>query len=141
MANAISGHCLCGHITYEYVGSVGPANYCHCEDCRRHTGSAFSIGVRFDAAGFHLNGGETHSFTKQAESGNQITRHFCPRCGSPIYTSSPAHPEFIYVKAGTIDDPTIVLPTHQNWLASSVPWAHIAEGLRRYRKGSGSDAA
>ena len=138
MSNAVSGHCLCGHIAYEYVGSVGPATYCHCEDCRRHTGSAFNVGVRLSAAAFHLKGGKPGSFTKQAESGNELTRHFCPKCGSPIYTSSPAHPEYVYVTGGTIDDPTVVRPTHQNWMASSVPWAWIAKELPGYKKGVGS---
>ena len=46
MDNVVSGGCLCGFIRYEYDGELGAANYCHCNDCRRTTGSAFNIGIR-----------------------------------------------------------------------------------------------
>jgi hypothetical protein len=135
MASTIHGRCLCGHVLYRYSGSVGPANYCHCEDCRRCTGSAFNIGVRFKAADFHVVSGTPSGFTKRGESGSELTRHFCPQCGSPIFTSSPKHPEYVYVKAGTLDDPTVVEPTHQNWVASAVPWSQIDRDIASFTKG------
>lgn len=58
-----------------------------------------------------------------------LTRHFCPECGSPIFTSSPEHAEYVYVKAGSLDDPLIVKPTHQNWTGSAVPWSQIGGNL------------
>ena len=140
MASTIHGRCLCGHVVYQYSGPVGPANYCHCEDCRRCTGSAFNIGVRFTAADFHIVSGTTRGFAKQADSGSELTRHFCPQCGSPIFTSSPKHPEYIYVKAGALDDPTVVKPTHQNWVASGVPWSHIDRDIESFTKGRASPA-
>jgi len=130
-----TGGCLCGETRYEYVGEVGPANYCHCADCRRATGSAFNIGVRFDAASFRVVQGTARGFTKRGESGTELTRHFCPACGSPLYTSSPTHPEFVYVKAGSLDDSTLVEPTHQNWMTSAVPWRRCPDDLPFYPRG------
>jgi hypothetical protein len=46
-----------------------------------------------------------------------LTRYFCPECGSPLYTVSPVHPDVLYLKAGTLDDPRLVQPRHQNWIA------------------------
>ena len=138
MTKEISGRCACGGVTYEYAGEVGPANYCHCEDCRRSTGSAFNIGVRLGSSGFRISSGTPKPFTKCGESGRELTRHFCPDCGSPIFTSSPGHPEYVYVKAGTLDDPTIVKPTHQSWVTSAVPWSRIGDELRSFEKGRGS---
>jgi hypothetical protein len=135
MTSRIRGRCLCGHVVYEYVGSIGAANYCHCEDCRRCTGSAFSIGVRLDCTAFHITSGDLNSFTKRGESGNELTRHFCPKCGSPIYTSSPKHPQHVYVKAGTLDDPTIVKPIRQNWVSSAVAWSRISGDIPSFEKG------
>ena len=136
MARKVQGRCLCGHVAYEYSGDIGPANYCHCEDCRRCTGSAFNIGVRFHLAEFQITKGSPKGFTKHGESGSELTRHFCPDCGSPIYTSSPKHPEYVYVKAGSLDDPAIVRPTYQNWLASAVSWRNIGREIRTFQKGS-----
>jgi hypothetical protein len=133
--SAVTGGCLCRAIQYEYVGDVGPANYCHCADCRRVTGSALNIGVRLEAASFRIVRGATKGFAKKGESGHELTRHFCPDCGSPLYTSSPKHPDFIYIKAGSLDDPLLVKPTHQNWMASAVPWRRITDDLPSYARG------
>lgn len=135
MTTKIHGRCLCGHVVYEYTGSVGPANYCHCEDCRRCTGSAFNVGVRFEVAEFRITAGSPKGFTKRGESGNALTRHFCPACGSPIFTSSPRHPEWVYVKAGSLDDPTIVVPVAEHWTRSAVPWRHIDPAILSFVKG------
>ena len=135
MRSKISGHCLCGRVAYEYSGEVGPASYCHCEDCRRCTGSAFNVGVRFDSSEFRVISGDPRGFTKIADSGNELTRHFCPECGSPIFTSSPRHPEWVYVKAGSLDDPMIVRPEYQSWTASAVSWSRIERMLPSFGRG------
>jgi len=125
---------LCGFVRYEYEGGVGPASYCHCQDCRRVTGSAFNIGVRLEVRAFRIVRGEVMRFTKLADSGNRISRAFCPECGSPLFTESPRHAEYIYVKAGSLDDPGLVKPSHQIWMDSAVSWAHIDSDLAAYAR-------
>jgi hypothetical protein len=137
MTSVVTGGCLCGNVRYDYAGAVGPATYCHCADCRKCTGSAFNIGVRVEVRQFRIVKGNPKGFTKQGDSGNELTRHFCPDCGSPLYTSSPRHPDFFYVKAGSLDDPAIVRPVQQIWTSSMVPWATISQGLPGYPKGRG----
>ncbi len=135
MDNRVTGRCLCGAVKYECRSAAGPAGYCHCEDCRRCTGSAFNVSVRLAAEDFRLISGELKSFTKRGDSGTELTRHFCPECGSPIYTASPKHPNYVYVKAGTLNDPSIVHPTHQAWMRSAVPWNRIDPTLQSFDKG------
>jgi hypothetical protein len=132
----VTGRCLCGHVTWRYDGEVGPASYCHCEDCRRCTGSAFNVGVRLQRADFHVTGGSPKGYTKRGDSGRELTRHFCPECGSPIFTSAPKHPDHVYVKAGTFDDPSLVRPERQAWVASAVAWRRIALDLPTFEKGA-----
>jgi len=131
-----TGRCLCGSVTYEYAGRVGPASYCHCEDCRRCTGSAFNVGVRMRLADFRVSSGDPKGFTKRADSGQELTRHFCSDCGSPLFTSSPKHPEHVYVKAGTLDDPGLVEPAHESWVVSAVPWSRIPGALPSFSRGA-----
>lgn len=135
MAGTITGRCLCGGVAFAYDGVVGPANYCHCEDCRRCTGGPFNIGVRLSRSRFRVTSGVPRGFTKSGDSGQELTRHFCPDCGSPLYTSAPKHPDYVYVKAGVLDDPGVVEPTHQNWIASAVPWRNIPTDLRSFTHG------
>ena len=40
------------------------------------------------------------------------------------YTASPK-PEYAWVKAGIINQPEMVRPTHENWIKDKVKWATI----------------
>ncbi len=132
MPETVHGGCLCGGVRYTYAGEIGGAGICHCVDCRRTTGSAFNISIRLDLSRFDVVSGEPTSFTKRADRGSELTRHFCPDCGSPLFTTSPAYPEAVFVKAGSLDDPTLVRPALQAWTRSAVPWARIADDLPAY---------
>lgn len=125
----LEGGCLCGAVRWQLDGDVGAAAYCHCEDCRRCTGSAFNVSVRAQAADFHIVKGEPKVFTKEADSGRPVARFFCADCGSPIHTLPPRHPEMVFIKAGSFDDPTAVKPAMQAWTRSAVSWSKIPEGL------------
>lgn len=135
MKETVTGSCLCGAITFEYTGPIGNAAYCHCTDCRKTTGSAFNISIGLPSADFNVVTGTPKGFTKTADSGQQLTRHFCPDCGSPLFTSYPAKPDIVYVKAGVLNDPTVVRPAYQSWTTSSVVWAHIPDSLQAFDKG------
>lgn len=129
MDGVYRGGCLCGRVRYEIGGPVGPAGYCHCTDFRRVTGSAFHVGVRVEAGSFRLVSGVARGYAKRGDSGRELTRHFCGDCGSPLYTTAPRHPDWIYVKAGSLDDPTVVEPGYEVWTASKVTWSCIPTGL------------
>ena len=132
---SVTGGCLCGAVRYRIDGEVGPAGYCHCADCRKVTGSAFNVGVTVALGDFIIEG-EPAAFTKRADSGRGLTRHFCSECGSPIYTSAPAHPGSVFVKAGSLEDPTLVRPVSEAWCASKVDWADIPAAIPSFEHGS-----
>lgn len=134
MAGSVTGGCLCGAVRYEYSGAVGDANYCHCADCRHVSGSAFGVSVRAEAAGFRIVAGTPRGFTKTGDSGREVTRYFCSDCGSPLYTMPPLHPDVVFIKAGSLDDPGVVRPARQSWIVSRVSWAEIDPKLPSYPK-------
>lgn len=128
----ILGGCLCGAIRLSIAQPLGAAAYCHCTDCRKCTGSAFNVSVGVERRHLTLSGATPKGFTKAADSGTLLTRHFCPECGSPLFTASPLHPEVVYVKAGALDDPGQVRPAYQSWTRSRVAWATIPPELPGY---------
>ena len=134
MDGSILGGCLCGGVRYAYAGELGPASYCHCADCRRCTGSAFNVSVRLAAGSFRITVGRPRGFSKMGDSGELLTRYFCPDCGSPIYTSSPRHDMFVHVNAGSLDDSTWVKPHYQTWTKSAVAWAQIDKELSAFER-------
>ena len=131
----VTGGCLCGAVRFSYDEEIGPAGYCHCADCRRSTGGPYTLSVRLVTSGFEVETASLGEFTKAGESGAAITRHFCVRCGSPVYTSSEHRPEFIHVKAGVLDDPAVVQPVHETWTKSRVVWADIPSEIASYERG------
>ncbi len=125
----ITGGCLCGSIRFSIDGSVGSASYCHCTDSQKCTGSAFNISVPVAVSDFNLVAGTPKGYAKVADSGHELTRHFCSDCGSQVFTSSPRHLDRIYVKAGAFDDANVVTPVHQSWTGSAVSWSSIPPNL------------
>jgi hypothetical protein len=80
--------------------------------------------------------GTVGSYAHPAESGTILTRYFCAACGSPIYGSSPNHPDIVYVRAGSFDDPSVIQPKRQSWTRSRVDWAEVPSTIQSFNKGS-----
>ena len=81
MTRPMAGGCLCGAVRYECSGEPVFSLLCHCRDCQRQSGSAYAAAVRVPAASFRVTRGEPKLYVKTGDSGNQVTRAFCPECG------------------------------------------------------------
>ena len=138
MTERLTGGCLCGALRYECNGEPKEVTYCHCTDCQKTTGSAFCVGVAVDTDALKILSGSIKGYTKTADSGNPITRQFCPECGSPLFTRAAVLPHLVWIKAGSLDEPELVKPTHQTWTDYAVPWAYIDADLPGYAKGGPS---
>jgi hypothetical protein len=53
------------------------------------TGSAFRVNVPVSGATFRISGQPPSYLKTTAESGTPGLQAFCPRCGSPIYSTTP----------------------------------------------------
>ena len=85
----IDGACHCGYIRVEGEADPEKTTVCHCTDCQVGTGSAFRVNVPVPGATFRITGQPATYLKTTAESGNPRLQAFCPRCGSPIYSTSP----------------------------------------------------
>lgn len=120
----ITGHCLCGHVTYEAEADPAKTAVCHCTDCQTHSASAFGVVVRMAAEDFCLTSGNLKTWIKTAESGNTRALAFCPECGTRIY-GGPADGSatgFFSLRTGTIDQRAQFVPQSQVWTRSRQPW-------------------
>jgi len=107
---------------------------CHCRNCQLAGGSAFSSSMVLPASGFHLLSGAAKLFGKRVESGNILTQGFCEHCGSPLYGLTSGHPEYIGVRAVTLDDPSWFKPEADVWVAESQPWACMDTAIPKLEK-------
>jgi len=119
-----TGACLCGRVRYRAGTARARALVCHCRDCQRQSGSAFSVLLAMPAADLVLDG-ELASFDGTAASGRAVQRRFCGHCGTPVLTESPARPGLLALKAGTLDDPSWLAPRLHLWCTSAQPWVPL----------------
>lgn len=128
----IEGGCNCGAVRYRLEGTPLAVAVCHCANCRRQSGSAFSVNVVVRADAMTLSGQLTSWEDRDTESGAPVMREFCATCGSPIRSLSLASPKVAIVKAGTADDPGKFVPALHVWTASALPWVDIPAGLPQF---------
>ena len=76
--------CSCGNVTLDVDGEPVRVAVCHCYSCQLRTGSAFGVQARFDVKDVKISGA-THQYVRTADSGTEVTYHFCPNCGNTIY--------------------------------------------------------
>ncbi|CAI7595164.1 unnamed protein product [Penicillium pancosmium] len=109
MPNTITGSCVCEKVRYELTGSPITNIICHCDTCRKITGSVFMANSAYTRENFKITTGEDVLKVyddKPPDSRNTIHRHFCSECGSPVYTTStgtPGYENMLTVTAGTMD--------------------------------------
>lgn len=127
-ALSLQGGCLCGQVRYRAQARRLTAMVCHCRDCQKQSGSAFSVIFGIAAADVTWLGA-LHTHAQQADSGRRVHRRFCPDCGSPLVTEVPERPGTVFIKAGTLDDPSVLQPALHLWCQSKQPWVSLPEGV------------
>ena len=125
------GSCLCGAVSYEVSGELGPINYCHCKRCRKATGSAFNSGSPVKASEFRLVTGEKE-LGHFVHAATGLDRTFCTKCGSPIYSRRASAPEVIRVRVGTLDTPVTAKPAAHIYVASKAAWFDIRDDIPQH---------
>src|SRR6202048_3991974 len=128
----MTGGGLCGAVRDESTGEPGFALLCHCRDCQRQSGSAFAAGWRVPAAGFRVTQGEPKLYVRAADSGNEITRAFCPDCGTMLFLRVSARPDLVAIRVGTLDDPSGFHPEADIFVKSAQPWDYMNPALPKY---------
>jgi hypothetical protein len=109
---------------------------CHCADCRKESGSAFSMSALVPREDIIIVG-ETKTYLDTGDSGNQISRVFCPNCGSSLYSEVAARPDALALKAGSLDDPGWFKPRVNLWTDSALPWVPIDPACKNFPKNAG----
>lgn len=128
--NKISGSCLCGSVRYSSEAEPVMTAICHCDNCQRQTGTAFSIiiGVPESSIVFE-NSSALKEYLDSGQSGKAVRRKFCQNCGSPILSLVENAPGLGIIKAGTLDDKSWLKPTTQFWCSRAQPWLDIGGNL------------
>jgi len=135
---SLTGQCLCGVITYELKNPPAMTGVCHCKNCQRQAGSAFSTLAGVAKTDFVLNSGQMKVYRdSETDTGNTVERHFCGECGSPIYSAVPDSPDVLFIKTGTMDDTSSFTPQFHVWSSSKQDWVELEDGVPAMQKTEG----
>ena len=124
-----TGGCLCGTIRYEVNAEPQRISNCHCDNCRKATGSAFATNIFVAAADVVLTQGEPKSFSHTADSGNTMIKEFCANCGSQLFVNPARRPGIKTIKVGSIDDASFVQPIANLYVKRALPFTQIDRNL------------
>ncbi len=146
----IRGSCLCGGVRFEIARAAGPFELCHCNRCRKSSGTAFVAGLGVRSEDFRLLAGRELITSYEApilEHPPAYRTNFCSRCGSPVPLSPEGAPWF-EIAAGLLDDDPGVRPDRHIYVDYMAGWLEIDDALpqldkkslARLRRGEGHDA-
>jgi hypothetical protein len=127
----ITGSCLCGAVHYEIMPPFLGFVYCHCERCRKATGSAHASNIFMKPEQFRwITGKEnvTMFFHPDAEN---YPRAFCKTCGAPMPRFARDGVRWMVPAGGLEQDPG-VRPTDNIFWSLHAPWYVPSENLPKH---------
>jgi hypothetical protein len=125
----LKGQCLCGAVTYTIPDELLYAGYCHCSECRKFSGSAFSTFGGIEKSKFKFESGESKvSYYKKSEASNMAS---CSICGSSLFADKPQK-GLVHIRLGTLVDEPSLKPQAHVFVGSKAPWYEITDTLPQF---------
>ncbi len=121
----VKGSCLCGRVSFELDGELQAPRYCHCENCRKFSGTSPATWAMVNSSALQRD--QTLPLGR-FDSGRGI-RCFCPQCGSPVWFESKDFPEIVGIPLGVIDEGEVPPPEMHLWVSSKPDWCVINDDL------------
>jgi len=92
-SNMATGSCLCGAIAYSYTGAPQVTALCHCTDCQKWSGGAYTSNVVVRRSDFKVTKGSPKNYNVKGDSGKMNDHWFC---GGMFFSYSiPPHPVLV----------------------------------------------
>ncbi|MGB1198567.1 MAG: GFA family protein [Thalassotalea sp.] len=125
-----NGKCLCGEVQVTINGNISDIIHCHCSLCRKNSGTAYATNGFINAADFSIIAGEKSLSTFSFKPGRY--RHFCKKCGSPIYSANDDDISRFRIRLGLLDSDISERPNSHNFVTSKANWEDLDANLPRY---------
>jgi len=133
MDRPISGGCLCGAVRYRATAAPLAAVKCYCADCRRTSGTGHSAHVVMPASTVEMTGAVS-TYANAADSGSEITRAFCPTCGTIVYSLNSSMPGTTHLRGSTLDDVNEFSPQFSVYACRAPSWDPVSADLPAFDK-------
>lgn len=124
MREVLEGGCLCGAVRYRATARPVVVGNCYCADCRKSSGTTHCTHAAVPDAAFSATG-EIKFHERPADSGNIISRGFCPECGSAILSYNNGMPGMTFIRVSSLDDLDAVEPQMTVYASRAPAWASL----------------
>jgi hypothetical protein len=130
MTKPIRGSCLCGGVRFEVESPFIQASHCHCDRCRKHSGTAVCTQARVLRGQFRLLQGE--QLIKVYGKGEGAVKAFCIECGSSLFGGDWPEGDQVSIRMGAFDDDPDIRPQFHTFVECRAPWDVITDDLPQY---------
>jgi hypothetical protein len=126
MSDPREGGCACGAIRYRLTSDALFTHCCHCLNCQRQTGSAFVVNLLIEADRVEILAGAPQPVDAPRDDGTMQRIFRCPTCQVAVY-SEYGGPAVRFVRGGTLDEPSSVVPDVHIFTRSKLPWITLPD--------------
>ncbi|MEZ5721927.1 MAG: GFA family protein [Paracoccaceae bacterium] len=126
MPHDITGRCGCGEVAYRLTDAPIIVHACHCTWCQRETGSAFALNGVIEADRVEVTRGApvaVDARPRAAASGSCAA----PPARWPWSQHPGGSPALAYVRMGTLDDTSGVVPGVHIFTSTKQPWLTLPD--------------
>ena len=117
--------CSCGQLSVSIEGDPQMHGLCHCRQCQKRSGSAFTYSGYWPKTAVKQISGNATRWRKIAESGRWLDVHFCPVCGTRVYWYVAFDETKIGLPIGGFAEHSFPPPVYSVWHESKQPWVEV----------------
>jgi len=122
------GSCLCGSVKYELHGEPIKFYHCHCQRCRKATGTGHASNIMIKPEAFEWVSGEELLKRYKVPEAERFYTHFCSQCGSAMPRNVPEL-GMIVIPAGSLDQELDMKPQARIFWDSRAEWSCAGDEL------------
>lgn len=120
--------CCCGEFSITLYGEPESHEVCHCDNCKKRTGSAFGILVYFDFKQVIRQAGSMSIYNQHSDIWqNNQSRFFCQICGTTLYWVLSNQPEIIGVAGGCFVNTLLPEPNFSRVTKNKYRWLNMSD--------------
>lgn len=130
LSQPLTGSCLCNKVQYQVTAPPFDADFCHCRQCQKSTGSV--VGAWMDFKREHVSW--LNEPPKEYASSEYVRRGFCPHCGSQVSFRDLRYPQYLTLSISTLSEPNTIKPNYHIYTDSQLEWFNTQDDCPRYAK-------
>lgn len=125
----LTGRCLCGAVQYEATGAPKRFVHCHCERCRRATGTGHATNLLLSPGRVDWKGTEENVKRFKLPEAERFGTAFCTTCGGQLPRIGK---DLVVIPAGSLETVPDIQPQGRIFWSSRAEWSCSGDELPSY---------